>query len=44
MTTMEIRHPRNMEERVSALARFGKLFAGVMWENYSGLGDLDAKT
>jgi len=42
MTTMEIRHPKNMEERISALARFGKLFAGVMWENYSGLGN-DAK-
>jgi len=43
MTTMEIRHPKNMEERISALARFGKLFAGVMWENYSGLGGDDAK-
>lgn len=37
MTTMEIRHPRNVEERISALARFGKLFAGVLWETYGGL-------
>lgn len=38
MTTMVIRNAKNPAEGAAALARFGKLFAGVLYENYGGLG------
>jgi len=37
MTTMEIRNPRSAAERATSLAKFGKLFAGVLWETYGGV-------
>ncbi|SEQ50896.1 cholesterol oxidase [Amphritea atlantica] len=37
MTTMEVTHAENMEQRLSAIARFGKFFAGVLYENYGGI-------
>jgi cholesterol oxidase len=37
MTTMEIRNARSAAERATSLAKFGKLFAGVLWETYGGV-------
>ncbi len=37
MTTMTVRNAKNPAEGAAALTRFGKLFAGVLWENYGGL-------
>jgi cholesterol oxidase len=37
MTTMEIRNARSASERAVSLAKFGKLFAGVLWETYGGI-------
>ena len=37
MTTMEVPNARSLAERASALARFGGLFAGVLWQTYGGV-------
>jgi cholesterol oxidase len=37
MTTMAIRNAKSPAEGAAAMASFGKLFAGVLWENYGGL-------
>ena len=37
MTTMEIRNPRSAAERATSLAKFGELFAGVLWQTYGGI-------
>jgi len=42
MTTMKVLDARSEAERVEALARFGKFFAGILWESYGGVfaGDI----
>lgn len=42
MTTMKVLNARNERERIEALARFGKFFAGILWESYGGVfaGDI----
>jgi len=42
MTTMKVLNARNERERIDALARFGKFFAGILWESYGGVfaGDI----
>ncbi|MCK5355703.1 MAG: hypothetical protein KAJ63_11330, partial [Methyloprofundus sp.] len=37
MTTMTVTNADSVTERLEALARFGEFFAGVLWENYSGI-------
>ncbi|WP_299203837.1 GMC family oxidoreductase N-terminal domain-containing protein [uncultured Amphritea sp.] len=37
MTTMEVTNAENVEERLKAIARFGKFFAGILYENYGGI-------
>ncbi len=34
MTTIQVSNAHGMGEKISAIARFGKYFAGVMWESY----------
>jgi cholesterol oxidase len=41
MTTMKVLNAKNEAERLSALARFGKYFAGVLWESYGGVLEPD---
>ncbi|PKA70805.1 cholesterol oxidase [Pseudomonas baetica] len=42
MTTMKVLNARNERERIEGLARFGKFFAGILWESYGGVfaGDI----
>ncbi|WP_248795245.1 GMC family oxidoreductase N-terminal domain-containing protein [Pseudomonas sp. MWU13-2105] len=42
MTTMKVLNARNERERIEALARFGKFFAGILWDSYGGVfaGDI----
>ncbi len=42
MTTMKVLNARSERERIEALARFGKFFAGILWESYGGVfaGDI----
>ncbi|WP_367254955.1 alpha/beta fold hydrolase [Pseudomonas sp. stari2] len=37
MTTMKVLNARNERERIEGLARFGKFFAGILWESYGGV-------
>jgi cholesterol oxidase len=37
MTTMKVSNAKSEQERIAAIARFGKYFAGVLWENYAGI-------
>jgi cholesterol oxidase len=37
MTTMQIRNAPSAGARADGIARFGKLFAGVLWETYGGI-------
>ncbi|HUF47198.1 MAG TPA: GMC oxidoreductase [Vicinamibacterales bacterium] len=37
MTTMEVRNAPSTKAKFEGLARFGKLFAGVLWETYGGV-------
>ncbi len=37
MTTMKALNARNKIEQLSAIARFGKHFAGVLWDTYGGV-------
>ncbi|MFC0351002.1 GMC oxidoreductase [Undibacterium danionis] len=37
MTTMKVSNAKSEQERIAAVARFGKYFAGVLWENYGGI-------
>lgn len=37
MTTMRVLNAEGLRERADALARFGKFFAGVLWESYGGI-------
>ncbi|MEN8167218.1 MAG: GMC family oxidoreductase N-terminal domain-containing protein [Pseudomonadota bacterium] len=37
MTTMEVTNATSTEERLKAMARFGKFFAGVLYESYGGI-------
>lgn len=37
MTTMQVTHADNAAQRLEAMARFGKFFAGVLWESYGGI-------
>jgi cholesterol oxidase len=42
MTTLKVLNARNERERIEGLARFGKFFAGILWESYGGVfaGDI----
>lgn len=40
MTTLEIRNARNSAQRATSLAKFGKLFAGVLWDTYGGVAPI----
>lgn len=37
MTTMQVTHASSVEEKLKATARFGKYFAGSLWQNYGGI-------
>ena len=37
MTTMEIRNAPSARARLEGLAKFGRLFAGILWETYGGV-------
>lgn len=37
MTTMKVLNAKDEKEKLEALARFGKYFAGVLWETYGGV-------
>jgi len=37
MTTMEVVNANSAEEKLKALARFGKFFAGTLYEDYGGI-------
>jgi cholesterol oxidase len=37
MTTMKVSNAQNEAQRLAALARFGKHFAGVLWDSYGGV-------
>ena len=37
MTTMQVTNARNLVERLEATARFGRYFAGVLWQTYGGV-------
>jgi len=37
MTTMQVMNAASLEQRLSALARFGKFFAGTLFESYGGI-------
>jgi len=37
MTTMTVTNASSSTEKLEAVARFGKFFAGVLWESYSGI-------
>ena len=37
MTTVEVTNAETPEERLKAIARFGKFFAGILYENYGGI-------
>ncbi|MES2950536.1 MAG: GMC oxidoreductase [Pseudomonadota bacterium] len=37
MTTMKVSNAQNEAQRLAALARFGKYFAGVLWDSYGGV-------
>ncbi|WP_409317794.1 alpha/beta fold hydrolase [Pseudomonas sp. KCJK9016] len=37
MTTMKVLNARNERERIEGMARFGKFFAGILWESYGGV-------
>ncbi len=37
MTTMKVTNAKSETEQLAALARFGKYFAGVLWESYGGV-------
>lgn len=37
MTTMKVTHATSEKQRLEALARFGKFFAGTLWDTYGGV-------
>lgn len=37
MTTLRVDNAANREQELEAMARFGKFFAGILWESYGGL-------
>ncbi|MFC4992807.1 GMC oxidoreductase [Rubritalea tangerina] len=37
MTTMKVTHADSLEQRLEALTRFGKFFAGTLWDIYGGV-------
>ncbi|NQZ06130.1 MAG: GMC family oxidoreductase N-terminal domain-containing protein [Algicola sp.] len=37
MTTMKVLNANSVEEKLKATVRFGKYFAGVLWQNYGGI-------
>jgi cholesterol oxidase len=37
MTTLRVNNAANREQELEAMARFGKFFAGILWESYGGL-------
>ncbi len=37
MTTMKVTGAKTIEEKLKATARFGKYFAGSLWQNYGGI-------
>lgn len=43
MTTMKVTNATSIGQKLKALARFSKYFAGVMWESYGRLSDATPK-
>lgn len=37
MTTLNVTNADNLEDKLKAVARFGKYFAGVLWQSYGGV-------
>lgn len=37
MTTMKVTNAKNTSEKLKATARFGKYFAGILWQTYGGV-------
>ena len=37
MTTMAVTNASGVKEKLTAMVRFGKFFAGVLWESYGGI-------
>jgi cholesterol oxidase len=43
MTTMQVKNARNATHALAANARFGRFFAGALFDTYAGLGHRSAK-